>query len=90
MTDDEGDWDDWLDDDAETVAVPIDHVASGTCALGYIRDGHPHGPTIYTAPATFIIGDAWITLLPGQERWVQVPAGVEPRRATEADLRPVE
>ncbi len=64
----------------------IDLTASRSCALGVIRDGKPHGPTVYPAPATFVIGDAWVTLQIGETRWVQVPPSVEPRLATEADV----
>lgn len=64
----------------------IDLAASHSCALGFIREGKAHGPTVYAAPATFIVGDTWITLKVGQTKWVKAPKGVEPRLATEADV----
>ncbi len=37
-------------------------------------------------PATFIVGDRWITVARGQVRIVMVEPGAKPRLATEADV----
>lgn len=50
---------------------------------------HPDGdavPKLHKAPVTFIVGDAWITLNPGDQKVVRLPTGMELRVATEADV----
>jgi hypothetical protein len=37
-------------------------------------------------PATFVVGDRWVTVARGEVRIVMVEPGIEPRLATEADV----
>lgn len=45
-----------------------------------------HTIHVPVGPATFVIGDGWLTVAKGQIRMAQVPPGVVPRLATEADV----
>jgi hypothetical protein len=57
------------------------------CLLTVFRPDGTYDRTMHPAPVTFIVGDAWITLRPGDQKVIgPLPDGVSPRVATETDV----
>lgn len=64
----------------------IDLHASRLCQVDVVDASLNVRPYVFPAPATVVVGDLWLTLKVGEHRVVQLPDGVVPRLAAEADV----